>query len=274
MLLRCSCVETARVSPAEDAVSVKATDGSSAVIGVMRLARGVECRDDGTEMRDLRRLAWERIVEIVRRPGNLILAVGVTILLGVFAAPGEADPNELPLVVSGRLFLLVTGISGLFGYTFSALRRLAPEVATDEIVSLRAFVLGRVLSSAALAGCLTWIAVALMLVVTFLRYGAGSAPEGWVIGYAFVGPWIVGAAFAGAMTMARRLLRRGGRTAVAWILFLPWMLTFAAFRLLGGLPAAPSRVVILALACAVALCAVEAAIFLRFVPDRLTMRPR
>ena len=225
-------------------------------------------------MRDLRRLARQRIVEIVRRPGNLILAVGVTILLGVFAAPGETDPADLSLAVSERLFLLVTGISGLFGYTFSALRRLAPEVATDEIVSLRGLVLGRVLSSAALAGCLTWIAVVLMVAVTFLRQGAGFVPGGWVIGYAVVGPWIIAAAFAGAMTIARRFLRRGGRTAIAWILFLPWMLTFAGFRLLGELPAAPARAVILALACALVLCAVEAAIFLRFVPDRLTMRPQ
>jgi hypothetical protein len=51
------------------------------------------------------------------------------------------------------------------------------------------------------------------------------------------------------------------------------MLTFAGSRLLGRLPGIPSRVVPLALGCALAIGAVEAAIFLRFVPDRLTMRP-
>ncbi len=225
-------------------------------------------------MRDVWDLARQRMAEILRRPGNVILSVGVTILLGVFAAPAGGDPVTIRLALSGRLFLLVTGIAGLFGYAFSGSRRSTPEVATDEIVSLRALVLGRVLSAVVLACGLTWLAVLLMLAATFIRHGALFLPEAWVLGYAAAGALVVAGAFSGAMTMARLLLRRGGRTVVAWTLFLPWMLTFAAFRLLGGFLADTSRVVLLSLLSALALCAIEGAVFLRFVPDRLTMRPR
>jgi len=226
-------------------------------------------------MRDVWVLARQRMAEIVQRPGNLILALGVTILLSVLAAPaGGESAAPIWVALSGRLFLLVTGISGLFGYAFSGLRRRGPEVATDEIVSLRAFVLGKVVSAALLATCLTWLAVAVMLSATFIRHEAVLLPEPWVLGYAIGGPLIISGAFAGAMTMARLLLRRGGRTAVAWTLFLPWMLTFASFRLLGGFPSDTSYVVLLAFLSALILCAIEAALFLRFVPNRLTMRPQ
>jgi len=224
-------------------------------------------------MCDVWRLAQERMVEVLRRPGNLILAVGVTALLSIFAAPVGSDPIPIDLALSGRLFLLVTGIAGLFGYTFTGSRRPSAEIATDEIVSLRALVLGRIVSGALLACGMTWLAVLLMLAATFVRHGTVPFPDPWVLGYAVFGPLVVAGAFAGAMTMARLLLRRSGRSVVAWILFLPWMLTFAAFRVLGGLPAAASLVVLLSLLSGFLLCGIEALVFLRFVPNRLTMRP-
>jgi hypothetical protein len=214
------------------------------------------------------------MLEILRRPGNLVLSLGVTVLLSLFATPADVESGSLPIAVAGRLFLLVTGISGLFGYSLSGSRHANAETPSDEIVSLRGFVLGHVVSASALATSLTWIAVGVMLIATVIRHGGSIGLDPWMLAYAACGPWLVSAAFAGAMALARHLLRRGGRMVVAWTLFLPWMLTFAAFRLLGGLPGDPSRIVALSLLSAVALCAVEMVIFLRFVPNRLTMRPR
>jgi hypothetical protein len=225
-------------------------------------------------MRNVWDSARRRMTEVLLRPGNLIVSVGLAILLGVLAAPARGDPAPLRLALSGRLFLLGTGLAGVFGYAFSASRRATPEVATDEIVSLRGWVLGRILAATLLAGGVVWVASVLTLGTTFVRHRTLTLPEGWILAYASVGVLVIAGAFSGAITMARLLLRRGGRTVVTWILFLPWMLTFAAFRALGRLPADASRIVLLSLLSGVALCAVEAGLFVRFIPNRLTMRPQ
>jgi hypothetical protein len=225
-------------------------------------------------MRDVWDFARQRMTEVLLRPGNLVVSVGLAVLFGVLAAPARGDPAVLRLALSGRLFLLATGLAGVFGYAFSASRHATPEVLTDEIVSLRGWVLGRILAATLLAGGVVWVASILTLSTTFARHRTLTLPEGWVLVYASVGVLVVGGAFSGAVTMARLLLRRGGRTVVTWILFLPWMLTFAAFRVLGRLPADASRVVLLSLLSGLAVCAVEAGLFVRFIPNRLTMRPR
>jgi hypothetical protein len=215
------------------------------------------------------------MVEILRGPGNVIVSLVLAIFLGIGAAPVEASEVPIALDLSGRLFLLASGIAAIYGYAFSARWRRSSEETTGEFVSYRSLVLSRILSATLLAVGSSWFAILCAFVATWIRHRAVISPVGEIVVFLFVGVLLIAAGFAGAMTLAGLLPpSRRWRRAIQWTLFLPGMIALVVFRLSGGNAPITRGTLVLTLGCALGLCALVCALFLVFVPNRMTMRPK
>jgi len=218
-------------------------------------------------------LTRQQLRAVAQHPFSFVLAGGLALLLGLGAAPNASVDASLVSDLSGRLFFVASGLAAILGYAYAVPLRRVPRQAAGRTISLRSLVLARALSSTCLGAVLTWIGVLCCIGLTAVR-AAGLVLPVWEVSlFVLVGVPLIAAAFAGATTLAGLAPRRSIRTLVRWGLFLPGMIAVLAFRLGGGASLITPQILFLTLSVAALLCALEAYVLLRFVPDRFITIP-
>lgn len=214
------------------------------------------------------KLVMRQMARVSSRPLNLILASVLAVVLGFGAATSLSGDGPISFDLSGRMFLLVSGLAAILGYGFAFPLRTVAKDASKKTGSLRTLAFARVLSSTLYGTLFAWLGGLVAMATASVQSGALALPVAAVGFFSVVGPILLAAAFSGATILAGFTANRVVRAVVRWGLFFPGVIALIIFRSGGAASMITSQTLTYTLLIAALVCAAEVFFLLQLVPDQ------